>query len=264
MSPQAAAAVATIAVWSTGSGCRGGSYRLRLAPPAPARAVTGLALVCCVTVAAVAGGTPPTVLVLAGVVAAGMLRASRRRVGRLAQARRDADVVRLCFAVAAELRAGRTSAAALAAAAGQLQALGPGVAAAARAVGHGALPHEELAALAGVAPCPRLLPLASIWEAGAVTGARVAEVLERVGRALAQDDEAAAELGALSAGPRATTWVLCLLPVAGIALGTAVGASPLRVLLHTTLGVVLVAAAALLDLCGVLWVRRITAGALAG
>jgi tight adherence protein B len=258
----AAVTAASMAVWTAGAAHRSAGRRLALAPPPAARRWLAVASVGGVAGAAAAAGTSPVVLLAAGGAVIVARRAYRRKVTRVARSRQESDVVLLCFALAAELRAGATAADALAAASGQLHVLGSGVAAAGRAVGHGALPHEELAALAAAERCPRLVPVAAVWQAGATTGARLADVLERVGRALADTDEAAAELDALSAGPRATASVLCVLPVLGVALGTAIGASPLPVLLHTGLGGALVGAAGALDACGVLWVRRITRSAL--
>ena len=81
---------------------------------------------------------------------------------------------------------------------------------------------------------------------------------------MASDDEAAAELTALAAGPRATAIVLAALPAVAVALATALGLAPLRILFRTALGVALWTSAAALEVLGVWWVRRITVGALTG
>ena len=47
-------------------------------------------------------------------------------------------------------------------------------------------------------------------------------------------------------------------------MATALGLAPLRVLLHSVLGGALLAGAGLLEVAGVLWVRRITTAALRG
>lgn len=243
---------------------RPGSRRLGLSPSgASGPALLGI-IVVSAAIAWWSAGMPPLVLLGAAVAVVAARRLRCRAQRRAAQAARDRDAVVLCFALASELRAGRSPADALAAAAGQLAAFGPAVAAAGRAVGHGAAVHEELRALAEGDGCRRLLPVAAVWAATAATGARCADVLERVGRALAQDDEAAAELEALCAGPRATAWVLCILPAFGLLLGTAIGAAPLPVLLHTRVGLALAVGAVALDGAGVAWVRRITGAALAG
>ena len=188
--------------------------------------------------------------------------ALRRHGTRRSDRQLDGEVVTLCASLAAELRAGLPPAAALSSAAGELSVLGPRLARAAHAVSRGALLGQELAA-AGVAErCHRLAVVAAVCAAGEATGAGVADALDRVGRGLASDDEAAAEMAALAAGPRATAVVLAGLPVVAVGLGGALGLAPLRILFHTVLGVALLVGAALLEVTGFLWVRRITAAAL--
>jgi tight adherence protein B len=106
--------------------------------------------------------------------------------------------------------------------------------------------------------------MAAVWAASATTGARVADVLDRLAHGFTAEDDSRADLDALAAGPRATATVLCLLPLGGIALATVMGADPLALLLRSALGGLLLAVAALLDVCGVLWVRAVTARALRG
>lgn len=89
------------------------------------------------------------------------------------------------------------------------------------------------------------------------TGAPLAELLERIeadGRAA---DRAAAVAAAQSAGARTTAVLLGGLPAAGIALGYAVGADPLGVLLHTPLGAACATAALVLQGAGLAWVGRL-------
>ena len=47
-------------------------------------------------------------------------------------------------------------------------------------------------------------------------------------------------------------------------MGTALGLDPLRILFHTALGVALWSGAVILEVFGIVWVHRITAGALRG
>lgn len=192
-------------------------------------------------------------------------RLGRRRV----QQRQDAEAVTFCGALAAELRAGLPPATALSSAAGSsaagaLPLLGPWLLQAAHAVGQGALLGEELARAAADSSCARLAAAAAVCAAGEATGSGIADLLDRVGRGMASDDEAAAELAALAAGPRSTAVVLAALPLVAMALATALGLAPLRILCHTALGVALLTSAAALEVLGVCWVRRITAGALNG
>lgn len=61
-------------------------------------------------------------------------------------------------------------------------------------------------------------------------GAPLADVLEGVAGAVAADEEHDADVAAALAGPRATSRVLLVLPVAGVLLGTLLGADPLGVM----------------------------------
>lgn len=190
----------------------------------------------------------------------GVQRARRRRLER----RYRAEAATLCAALAAELRAGLMPAAALAAAAAELPLSRSRLELAARAVSRGATIGDELTVAAADLSCARLSVVAAVFVATEVTGSAVADVLERVGRGLTGDDEAAADLDALAAGPRATAFVLAVLPAVAVAFASVLGLSPLPILMHTALGAALTVAAALLEAAGLLWVRRITRRALAG
>lgn len=89
------------------------------------------------------------------------------------------------------------------------------------------------------------------------TGAPLSGLLDR----LEADEGAGARIRALAdahaAGARATAWLLAALPVAGIGLGYAIGANPLRVLLHTTVGAVASVLAVGLQIAGLVWTRRL-------
>lgn len=174
----------------------------------------------------------------------------------------DADVVTLCLGLAGEIRSGRMPADAVAATITQLGPLAHGMGDVARAAAHGAPLEDELQSLAESTSSQRLCAVAAVWAAATTTGARVADVLERLALAFAAEDEAATDLEATAAGPRATATVLSLLPVFGVVLATAIGAHPFHVLLHTGLGAALITGAVSLDALGIWWVRRITRGAL--
>jgi tight adherence protein B len=241
---------------------RRSARRLSVAPPAS----TGVVLGCAVATAAAMTallGVPPLALAVVAVAGCALMGLGRRRARRRRAADAAADVVTLCFATSAELRAGRTPAEALFAAAGQLRVLHAAIDAAACAVARGAVVGEELACVAHDEHCPRLLPVAATWTATAATGSGSADVLERLGTAFERDDECRAELDALAAGPRATVLVLVLLPVFALGLGVTAGVPVLGVLLHTPVGWAAAALAAGLDACGAWWMRRMTAAALA-
>ncbi|HKD97007.1 MAG TPA: hypothetical protein VKB69_05320 [Micromonosporaceae bacterium] len=89
------------------------------------------------------------------------------------------------------------------------------------------------------------------------TGAPLSDLLDR----LEADASAAARVRALAAGhaagARATAWLLAALPLAGIALGSAIGADSMPVLLHTRVGAVAAVLAVGLQLTGMVWIRRL-------
>lgn len=93
------------------------------------------------------------------------------------------------------------------------------------------------------------------------TGAPAADLIERIERDARAADRARASAAAQAAGAQATALLLAALPVGGIALGYAIGADPLQVLLHTPLGAACAAGALLLQSGGLLWADRLTNGA---
>ncbi|WP_308294866.1 type II secretion system F family protein [Streptomyces sp. JJ66] len=202
-------------------------------------------------VLAVLGGS--VLPVLAGVAVAPLLgrRLARRAAGRAAE-RRAAAVVELCASVAAELRAGRQPEQALGAAGvgAALGDAGAAVLAAARFGGdvpaalHRAARQPGAEGLTGVAAC---------WRVAAYGGAGLADGLDRVAEALRGEQGQREELRAQLAGPQATAVALALLPVLGLLLGTAMGAEPLRFLLHSPAGWAVSVAAALLEWAGLAW-----------
>lgn len=192
-------------------------------------------------------------VVLLGAAVAHVLR-DRRSRHRAAEARRGA-VIELTFAVAAELRAGRQPAEALAAGAFGTAGLGE-LCRRADADGHlrpGVL--DEVVELPGA---ERLRYLAAALGTAELAGARVADLIDGLGAALATDEELRGELEAALSGPRASMLMLAVLPAFGVALGEAIGAHPLALLLHWPLGWGLTIAAIGLDLVGVAATRAIT------
>ncbi len=188
---------------------------------------------------------------------------SVRRARRHAQtaALRAAAVVELTFALAGELRAGRTPAESLAAVAAVAGPLAEPVSEAHRVAAGGGSAAEVLARSAALAGADRLRSVASAWRVTETAGGRVAPVLERLGEAMDADLRLRQELEASLAGPRATMLLLAVLPAFGVLLGQAMGANPLRLLLHQPVGWGLLAVAAGLDGFGIWLLRRITASA---
>jgi tight adherence protein B len=200
----------------------------------------------------------PAVVVLAsaaGFVAAfawsGVQRSRRREVVAAA-------VVEITFAVAGELRAGRTTPEALMAAATIDGPLAEVMLAAASAVAVGGSAADELNRAASIPGAERLRYVASAWRVAETSGGRIAVVLERLGEGMDLDDELRRELDAALAGPKATMVLLAGLPLFGLALGQLMGARPFALLLHRPLGWGLLGAAAVLDAAGV-WLSRLIA-----
>jgi tight adherence protein B len=97
------------------------------------------------------------------------------------------------------------------------------------------------------------------WRLAEQTGAPVADLIERVEADARAGDRAGAAASAQAAGARATAWLLGTLPVGGLALGYAIGADPLRILLHTPLGAGCALAALALQVAGLMWAERLGA-----
>lgn len=105
--------------------------------------------------------------------------------------------------------------------------------------------------------------LAAVAGIAAQAGIPAADLIGR----LAADERARARtrrrLLAQTAGTTASTWLLAGLPLAGIALGQAIGAQPLRMLFGTPAGAACLALAATLQIAGSVWAGRIGATAVA-
>ncbi|MFJ3904531.1 type II secretion system F family protein [Streptomyces sp. NPDC090025] len=268
----AAALCATLALWWTAERRRT-AHRIRavlLAPDHPAppwgafardgwRRVRGRREWLCLPVAAVVAvlGSSPLPL-LAGAVAVPLV--GRARKAALARREREARadrVVALCGAVAGELRAGWQPAQALAFAARTTGALGaqePAVLAAAR---FGGDVPEELRRAARQDGADGLAGLAACWQVAVDGGAGLAAGLDRLEAALRAHRDQRERLRAQLAGAWATVAVLAVLPVAGLGLGAALGARPLRVLLHTPAGLGCAAVGGALEALGLWWAARI-------
>ncbi|MFE7535753.1 type II secretion system F family protein [Streptomyces rhizosphaericola] len=230
----------------------------------------------CVPVAVLLAVLGASVLpLLAGALAVPLVRRWLRGRARRRQRERAADTVAaLCGAVVGELRAGQEPGQALLAglrecAAAEPQAGGgPGggawlgdaeaaVLAAARFGG------DVPAALRRAADGPGLEGLsgmAACWRVAVDGGAGLAAGLDRLETALRADRRRREELRAQLAGAWSTVVVLALLPVAGLGLGAALGAEPLRVLLHTPGGLLCLVVGGFLEAAGLFWACRIVRG----
>ncbi|WP_187645478.1 type II secretion system F family protein [Streptomyces sp. TRM49041] len=182
------------------------------------------------------------------------LRARER--GKERDRRADA-VIELCAAIAAELRAGCQPGQALrfgARATGALGAEEPAVLAAAR---FGGDVPEALRRAAGADGADGLAGLAACWQVAVDGGAGLAAGLDRLEAALRDQREQRERLRAQLSGAWATVVLLALLPVAGLAMGAALGAEPLRVLLHTPAGLACLVVGGALEAAGLWWAGRI-------
>ncbi|MEV6191214.1 type II secretion system F family protein [Streptomyces sp. NPDC051920] len=212
------------------------------------------------TVIAVLGTS--LVPLLLGAVGMPLLRRARRAAeARRARERRGDAVIALCGALAGEVRAGRQPGEALLAVARDSDGLAdaqPSVLAAARFGGDvpGAL--TEAARRPGA---DGLVGLAACWRVAVDRGAGLAAGLDRLEAALRAERDQRADIRAQLAGSRSTASMLAGLPALGLLLGTALGADPLHVLLHTGPGLGCLLVGGVLEGVGLWWALRIVRGA---
>lgn len=177
---------------------------------------------------------------------------------RRAEAARRAAVVELCQALAAELRAGVAPRLALHAAAHGLDGMGHLAAAAGS-------DHADIPALLrtmGARPgASGLLLLDACWRVAERAGGSLAGPVSRLAASLGEEEQLRREVAAQLAGARATAVLLALLPLLGIAMGTALGASPHQVLLQTPVGRVCLVVGVGLDVAGYRWIAHLTRAA---
>jgi tight adherence protein B len=107
---------------------------------------------------------------------------------------------------------------------------------------------------------PVVLSLAALWEVSENSGAALADALDRLVHGAEQAERVRREVGAQLAGPRATVRVLALLPLVGLGMGLLMGADPLGFLLTTPWGWGCLVVAGVLEVAGVVWMRRLVSG----
>ncbi|MEU0738641.1 type II secretion system F family protein [Streptomyces sp. NPDC006134] len=279
---QTGAAVACLgaAVWLAG-GWHAGNRRARLllaggavvgsGPPVAHRVTAGLrrlrgrlrgewwAAVAGLVLAVLGASVLPFAAGAAGVPVLRRVRLAAR--ARRARERRADAVIALCGAIAGEVRAGRQPGEALVYAARDGEGLGDGQAAVLAAARFGGDVPGALARAAREPGAAGLLGLAACWRVAVDRGAGLAAGLDRLEGALRAERDQRADLRAQVAGARATAVMLAGLPALGLLLGTALGADPLRVLLHTGAGLGCLLAGAVLEGLGMWWAMRIVRGA---
>jgi tight adherence protein B len=89
------------------------------------------------------------------------------------------------------------------------------------------------------------------------SGAALADLLDRLDAHIRAGQRARAIAHAQAAGARASATILAAMPFAGIALGSAIGADPWHVLLHTVAGGIALCAAVALQIAGLGWTARL-------
>ncbi|MEU2714582.1 type II secretion system F family protein [Streptomyces sp. NPDC007205] len=206
------------------------------------------------------GASPiPVVAGAAGVPVLRRVRLARR--ARRVRERRADTVIALCGALAGEVRAGRQPGEALLRAARDSGGLGEAQATVVAAARFGGDVPGALTAAARQPGAEGLLGLAACWRVAVDQGAGLAEGLDRLDAALRAERDQRADLRAQLAGARATTVLLAVLPALGLLLGTAMGADPLRVLLHTGAGLGCLVTGSAFEAAGLWWAVRIVRGA---
>jgi tight adherence protein B len=216
---------------------------LHLGRPRAAVVVGGAAVVAAAVIAPSQGGLAAgefAVALLA--ISAAVVTAGRRTVATRRRGARDAEVALALAIVVGELAAGAPAAAAL------------------RAAGAvGAEIERRLGEVGGADDS--IARVVAAWRVSSVSGMPLVDVLSRARTDLADSTAGRREVGAAVAGPQASAIVLALLPLLGVALGTAMGASPVMVLFTTAIGRVLLCLGVVLDALGVVWTARLIAAA---
>jgi tight adherence protein B len=207
--------------------------------------VPGLAVVVVLS----AGPVPGLLAGLAGAVLARCWRRMRAERALTADAAALAEAV---VAVLAEHAAGATLGAALSRAA---PSAGRHRTALDRAGRLASLGQQPAAALVGEPALARIAVAAAL---ASRSGASIAEVLRGVRSDLGSELRIRAAVAEAVAGARSSALLLTALPVAGLAMGVALGTHPQRVLLHTGPGLAALTVGVSLNLAGLCWVLRLT------
>ncbi|HLS33892.1 MAG TPA: type II secretion system F family protein [Brevibacterium sp.] len=177
----------------------------------------------------------------------------RRGASRVRRHRRQAESVDICDAFVSELASGSPPSRMLA----QVSVDWPILEPVARTAELGGDVAHALRVLSDEPGRGALADIAAAWEVSVRSGAGLAGVLDRLSKALREDDEARQEVIAALAAPRATSRVLALLPVLGLALGSGLGGDPIGVLFGTMLGAICFAIGGALAVGGLFWVEHI-------
>lgn len=241
--------------------------RLRAVASAGTRGLPGphgLSTVGAALLAAVLGmvlGGPLPALAAALIAATGQRRWRARQRAK-ADARSAAALAAALEVLIAELRVGAHPATACAVAAGEVDGPVSGVfAEAAARTRLGASAATGLRSPRQPGLDAELSRVAAAWQVAEERGVALAELLDAVRRDLTGRIRFRGRTEAGLAGARSTAAVLAGLPLLGIALGQAIGAAPVALLLRDTTGGVLLLLGTVLICAGLSWSGRITARA---
>ncbi|CAM5639792.1 membrane protein [Streptomyces spiroverticillatus] len=199
-------------------------------------------------------------LVIGAVAVPVVGRRLRARELKRARESRGERVIALCGAVSGELRAGSQPRQALYVAAADTGGLGAAEAEVLAAARFGGDVPTALYRASREPGAEGLVGVAVCWQLAVESGAGLAAGLERLEAALRAERERRELLRARLSGAWSTVGLLALLPVVGVLIGSAMGADPLRVLLHTPLGLGCLVVGGVLEAAGLLWARRIVRG----
>lgn len=118
------------------------------------------------------------------------------------------------------------------------------------------------AAMPAVQREPHMLGrLCAAWRIATLTGAPLADLLDRLEVDLRARLRLRQTVAAQAAGARATAWLLAGLPVAGLGVGAWMGADPLHVLMDTRLGAACATVSVVFQLAGLAWTARLVGAA---
>ncbi len=251
LGPLLAAAGAVVLLWPRPAvlrrlpGQRGLSIDVRAVDPMWAVGVSPLLI-------GLAVGAAPAVAT--ALVAATVIGVRRRSVRRAAQDVRDSQVRRALSVMIAEMSVGAPIVHACRSASDELSRDGPSDVGSelARMAARAELGGDPVDGAAG------LDRLAAAWAASAGRGLPMIDLMQSLRADLAARAEHASRTRAGLAGTRATATVLAMLPLLGVALGQAMGAEPLAVLLRPGVGGILLVIGTGLAVAGVWWTVAIT------
>jgi tight adherence protein B len=181
-----------------------------------------------------------------------------RRVRRLVARHEDPPVAQLLVALVAELRAGQPTRDALDLACAGLTPP-PCPAGRQAAIVGGDIP-AALRRDARDTGGRSLWGLAACWEVAEHSGAGLADAVDRLAEGHRAGQRAAEQLDAEVAAARASARILALLPLFGLLVGHWMGADPLEWLVGTWPGRGALAVGGLLQVLGLVWLNRLTAG----